>query len=229
MTKKKIWMISLTVVGVIALIIISLAFLNQKPKNNKLVESQLATETQSQPVQGKKGQKVLLVEFGDYKCPYCGDFERHIKPELEKKYINNDKVEFRYVNVLIHGEESVLGAKAALAVNQYASEQYWTFHHLLYQAQPKNKDAVGQQHWLTDALIQEQLQKLNITDKQRQQIISAYRKKTGEIADHAQQDHALAKKFNVPEVPSLFINGKRVADTTDVEAIDKEIDRALDQ
>ncbi|URY19239.1 DsbA family protein [Staphylococcus pseudintermedius] len=73
----------------------------------------MRAETQKQPTQGKKDSKVLLVEFGDFKCPYCGDFERNIKPKLEKEYIDNNKVEFRYVNVLIHGEESELGAKAS--------------------------------------------------------------------------------------------------------------------
>lgn len=230
MTNKKIRLVLFVIIGIVIIAFVSFTLFNKNSKDEPNdMKSQLASETKAQPTEGNKDSKVLLVEFGDYKCPYCGNFERNIKPELEKSFIQNDKVEFRYVNVLLHGEESVLGAKAALAVNKYAPEKYWQFHHQLYQAQPKNKDDVGQKEWLTDALIQQQLEKLDITDQQRQQITTAYRKKDGEMAEHAQKDHALAKKFEVPQVPSLYVNGKRIENTTDINAIKAEINKALEQ
>ncbi|HAR6106072.1 TPA: thioredoxin domain-containing protein [Staphylococcus pseudintermedius] len=229
MLKKNKWLIIFIVVILVAGIFFSLATFKTSKKGNSGSGETLAAETQKQPTQGKKDSKVLLVEFGDFKCPYCGDFERNIKPKLEKEYIDNNKVEFRYVNVLIHGEESELGAKAALAVNQYAPDKYWQFHHELFEQQPNNKDDVGSQHWLTDDLIQQQLQKLDLSEQERKQITVAYRDEKGAIAKRAQEDHALAKKEEVPYVPALYVNGKQVEDETDFNAIKNEIDKALEQ
>ncbi|QHW35884.1 DsbA family protein [Staphylococcus ursi] len=229
MLKKNKWLIVFIVVALVAGIFLSFATFKTLNKGNSRSGETLAAETKKQPTQGKKDSKVLLVEFGDFKCPYCGAFESKIKPKLEKEYIDNNKVEFRYVNVLIHGDESELGAKAALAVNQYAPEKYWQFHHALYEQQPKNKDDVGSQHWLTDDLIQKQLQKLDLSEQERKQITTAYRDKNGEIAKRAQQDHTLAKKEEVPYVPALYVNGKQIEDETDFDAIKDEIDKALEE
>ncbi|MEJ7542181.1 DsbA family protein [Staphylococcus intermedius] len=229
MLKKNKWLIVFIVVALVVVIALSFATFKTSKKGTSESGETLAAETQKQPTQGKKGAKVLLVEFGDFKCPYCGDFERKIKPQLEKEYIDNKKVEFRYVNVLIHGDESELGAKAALAVNQYAPEKYWQFHHALFEQQPKNKDDVGSQHWLTDDLIQKQLQKLGLSEQERKQITAAYRDKNGEMAKRAQEDHTLAKKEEVPYVPALYVNGKRIEDETDFDAIKKEVDKALEE
>lgn len=229
MLKKNKWLIVFIVVVIVAGILFSLATFKTSNKGNSESGETLAAETQKQPTQGKKDSKVLLVEFGDFKCPYCGDFERNIKPKLEKEYIDNNKVEFRYVNVLIHGDESKLGAKAALAVNQYAPDKYWQFHHALFEQQPHNKDDVGRQHWLTDDLIQQQLQKLGLSEQERKQITAAYRDEKGEMAKRAQEDHTLAKKEEVPYVPALYVNGKQVEDETDFDAIKDEIDKALEE
>lgn len=229
MLKKNKWLIVFIVVVIVAGILFSLATFKTSNKGNSESGETLAAETQKQPTQGKKDSKVLLVEFGDFKCPYCGDFERNIKPKLEKEYIDNNKVEFRYVNVLIHGDESKLGAKAALAVNQYAPDKYWQFHHALFEQQPHNKDDVGRQHWLTDDLIQQQLQKLDLSEQERQQITAAYHDEKGEMAKRAQEDHTLAKKEEVPYVPALYVNGKQVEDETDFDAIKDEIDKALEE
>lgn len=229
MLKKNKWLVVFIVVALIVVIAISFATFKTSNKSDSGSGETLAAETKKQPTQGKKDSKVLLVEFGDFKCPYCGDFERNIKPQLEKEYIDNNKVEFRYVNVLIHGDESELGAKAALAVNQYAPKKYWKFHHELFAQQPKNKDDVGRQHWLTDDLIQKQLQKLDLSEQERKQITTAYRKKNGVFAKRAQEDHMLAKKEEVPYVPALYVNGKQIEDETDFNAIKKEIDKALEE
>ncbi|UXS36886.1 DsbA family protein [Staphylococcus delphini] len=229
MLKKNKWLIVFIVVVIVVGILFSLATFKTSNKGNSGSGETLAAETQKQPTQGKKDSKVLLVEFGDFKCPYCGDFERNIKPKLEKEYIDNNKVEFRYVNVLIHGDESELGAKAALAVNQNAPDKYWQFHHALFEQQPHNKDDVGRQHWLTDDLIQQQLQKLDLSEQVRKQITVAYRDKKGEMAKRVQEDHTLAKKEEVPYVPALYVNGKQVEDETDFDAIKDEIDKALEE
>lgn len=227
---KSKWPLILTIIVVLAIvvaIIIRMSTHDSAPNTARQNEKEMVTDTQSQPHQGAKENKIVIVEYGDFKCPYCGAFERNIKPQLQKEYIDTQKVQFRYVNVLIHGEESELSAKAALAVNQYAPNQYWAFHKLLYQGQPSNKDDVTTKHWLTDNFIQQQLKKLDLSPKQLEKITSAYRDKNGEIAKKAQNDNNLAKKYKVPQVPSLYINGEPIEDTKDFDTIKSKVDQVI--
>lgn len=200
---------------------------NNAPKDIKNIEA-FKKDTATQPTQGKTPSKVTLIEFGDYTCPYCGDFERKIKPQLKRDYIDSGKVEFRYVNVLIH-ETSMRGSRASLAVHNIAPKAYWDFHHFLYQHQPKSKKDTSEKPWLSDQLIKEGLDKIKITDAQKQAIIRAYQAPSDASLNHAKANHQLAKKYQLKQVPTLYVNGKRIENITDYEEIKKTIDDEIEK
>ena len=61
-------------------------------------------------------------------------------------------MQFSFVNVLFHGDESTLGSIAAESVFERSPSIYWDFHHALYDAQPaENHDA----EWVTPERILE--------------------------------------------------------------------------
>ncbi|WP_259198474.1 DsbA family protein [Staphylococcus americanisciuri] len=223
MKHKKVYLI----VGVIILCALAiLGTLSFRAKSHNVVDAQsLDKDTVLHPHQGNTKSNVKVVLFGDYKCPYCGDFEKNILPKIKKDYIDTNQIELRYVNVLLHGKESDLGARASLAINQYAPEVYWDFNQALYHAQPKEKEAVSKGKWLTESLVQKEIQALSITSKQKQQILEAYNQK--KFYQQAKHDHQLAKQYQVPEVPSLYVNGERVKDVTDYQVVKDKIDEAL--
>ncbi|WP_281200559.1 DsbA family protein [Staphylococcus schleiferi] len=66
-----------------------------------------------------------------------------------------------------------------------------------------------------------------MSPKQLEKITSAYRDKNGEIAKKARNDNNLAKKYKVPQVPSLYINGEPIEDTTDFDTIKSKIDQVI--
>src|SRR5580692_5860664 len=43
-------------------------------------------------MQGDLRAKVALLEFGDFQCPYCGQFARDTLPSLASRYISPGKV-----------------------------------------------------------------------------------------------------------------------------------------
>ncbi|MDT0698458.1 DsbA family protein [Staphylococcus chromogenes] len=227
-SKKTVLMIAFVSLFIFLVIGLSLWFVSKNQTTDIKDVAQLHKDTAQQPYQGNAKNKVTLVEFGDYKCPYCGAFEREIKPQLQKEYIDSGKVELRYVNVLLHGEESMRGTRAALAVNTYAPEAYWSFHRFLYQHQPQSKKAVSEETWLTDDLIKSGLDTLNISSQQKKKIIQAYQSKSDQTLTHAKKDHQLAKKYQVQQVPSLYVNGRHVEDVTDYQQIKKVIDQELE-
>ena len=228
MKSKKTILVIAFVSLLILLIIGSSLLLSSKNHSDIQDIASLNKDTAHQPKQGNSKNKVTLVEFGDYKCPYCGAFEREIKPQLQKDYIDTGKVELRYVNVLLHGEESLRGARAALAINAVEPKSYWTFHRFLYQHQPQSKKAVSEDTWLTDDLVKKGLDQLNISSQQKEQVIQAYQSKSNASFTHAKADHQLAKKYQVRQVPSLYVNGHLVEGVTDYQQLKKVINQELE-
>jgi len=79
----------------------------------------------SSPVVGSPDGKVVLVEFFDYRCPYC----RRILPHLRQVLDENDDVRIVMKEYPILSQESIEGARAALAADMQG--KYEAFHFAL--------------------------------------------------------------------------------------------------
>lgn len=87
---------------------------------------------------GKDG-KIKIIEYGDFKCPYCKKVEEHIMPKLKKEYIDTKKVDYQFVNMAFLGKDSIIGSRAGHAVRQYAPKQYLKFQKLMFKQQPNSE------------------------------------------------------------------------------------------
>lgn len=58
---------------------------------------------------------VVLVEFSDYQCPYCGRFAREVKPQLIADYVAAGVLRLEWRDLPLQGERSYLAAAAARA------------------------------------------------------------------------------------------------------------------
>src|SRR5574341_639398 len=50
--------------------------------------------TASDPSKGSKNAKVALIEFTDYQCPFCARHSTQTAPQIDKDYIQSDKVKY---------------------------------------------------------------------------------------------------------------------------------------
>ncbi|SFB84320.1 DsbA family protein [Streptomyces aidingensis] len=91
----------------------------------------LARRTAGDPFAiGAVDAPVVMIEYADFRCGYCGQFARETKPELIRSYVEDGllRIEWRHTPVL--GEESV-----ALAVASHAAaeqDRFWEFHDAVY-------------------------------------------------------------------------------------------------
>lgn len=100
------------------------------------VSEQLARRTKGDPTaMGKKDAPVVMIEYADYRCPFCGVFARDTMPKIKKKYIDTGKVRFEWRDMTIYGDQSEQAALAARAAGEQG--KYWQFHDALYDAAPK--------------------------------------------------------------------------------------------
>ncbi len=85
------------------------------------------------PVVGPNDADVTIVEFFDYHCGYC----KHMLPVINDLMKEDKKVRFVFKEFPILSEDSVLAARAALAVNRVAKDKYFAFHQELMKANVK--------------------------------------------------------------------------------------------
>jgi protein-disulfide isomerase len=79
---------------------------------------------------------VVMVDFSDFGCPYCGKHGRETLPALEREFIATGKVFYKYVPIVMgfpNGDRAVRAAECAAEQGKF-----WAMHDRLY---------VGQQEW----------------------------------------------------------------------------------
>jgi protein-disulfide isomerase len=82
------------------------------------------------PVIGKGSSNLVMIEFSDYQCPYCGQYARETFPKIRELYVNGNKMDYVMVDMPLPSHK--LAPKAAEAVRR-ADEQgkFWEMHEQL--------------------------------------------------------------------------------------------------
>ncbi len=107
-------------------------FSSHGTKTASTSNSSASSAKPSDHVEGQGSTGVTLVEFGDYECPFCGEYYPTVKA-IVKQYFS--QITFQFVNfplVTIH-PNAFAGARAAEAASMMG--QFWQMHDLLYQNQ----------------------------------------------------------------------------------------------
>jgi protein-disulfide isomerase len=80
-------------------------------------------------VEGLGQDHVTLVEYGDYQCPYCGEYYPTIK-QVQAEYNTQITFQFRNFPLTSLHPNAFAGARAAEAAG--LQNKYWQMHDLLY-------------------------------------------------------------------------------------------------
>ncbi|MCE0455672.1 MULTISPECIES: DsbA family protein [Staphylococcus] len=166
---------------------------------------------EKQPPKTENG-KILIVEYGDFKCPYCKKVEKNVMPTIKKDYIDTNKVEYQFINAGFLGKDSIVGSRAGNAVQKVAPNEYLTFQRNVF-ANQKDED----KKWLTEQFLDKEIDKLDITTQQKSDIKKQYKTKNSEAWKKAEKQKELTEDNNIDTVPTVFINGKKVKDPYKVE------------
>jgi protein-disulfide isomerase len=171
-------------------------------------EAQARIAGKGGPGFGPENAKVTIVEFSDFQCPYCAR-AAEVVHKIKERYADKVRFVFRQFPLPMH-PDAHLAAEASLAAQRQG--KFWEFHDLLFANQ--------------QALSRESLEKyasqlkLNLGD-----LKHALDGQTEKAAVDA--DVSLGEGVQVNGTPTVFINGKRVANPTEFEPMAKQIDQAL--
>lgn len=168
------------------------------------------TACSNQESKESKTSKDKIIVYGDFKCPYCKQLEEEIIPKLKKDYIEQGKVEYQFVNMAFLGDDSIIGSRAGHAVENIDPNEYLRFQELMFSQQPDNE-----KKWITEKLVDKQIDKLNISNRKAKKIKIDYKKKNSQSWRDAKKDQKIYKKNNIQEAPTVVINGKEIQDVYD--------------
>ncbi|MFG2223416.1 DsbA family protein [Streptomyces sp. NPDC048644] len=162
---------------------------------------------------GRKDAPVVLVEYADYQCSFCGRFTRETQPGLIKKYVDAGTLRIEFRNFTIYGADSERAARASWAAGQQG--KFWEMHDELY-AKTRKGAALA-----TDRLVEmARTSGVKDIDRFREDLDS-------EAAKRAQQkDQDEGYRLGVQSTPSFLVNGRPVAGAQSADVFGQAIDDA---
>jgi len=152
-------------------------------------------------IQGPIDAPIMLLEYGDYECPYCGEAYPVVK-EVQKRLGKRLCFAFRnfpLANAHPHAEHAAEAAEAAAAQGRF-----WEMHDLLYENQSALEDSDLARYASALGLDAERLLK---------------EVATGAHVGRLREDFRSGARNGVNGTPSFFINGVRYDGMTEVDEL----------
>ncbi|MDN5759196.1 MAG: DsbA family protein [Tomitella sp.] len=179
---------------------------------------ELATREEGDPLAiGSVDAPVVLVEFADYRCPFCAQFSREVEPELIDKYVDSGQLRIEWRDMPIYGEESMLAARAGRA----AAEQgkFWEFNRTLYAAAPGNGHPP-----MNAEKLRGFAQDAGVPDL----ALFAAQMHSAQFDAAIGADMSEAQQLGIPATPAFSINGNAMLGAQPASAFTAVIDTLLD-
>ena len=79
---------------------------------------------------GRVNAPVVLIEYSEFQCPFCGMFSRNTQPDLIKKYVTNGTLRIEWRDFPYLGPESTTAALASRAAADQG--KFWQYHDALF-------------------------------------------------------------------------------------------------
>lgn len=168
------------------------------------------------PIKGNANAKVTIIEFADFRCPFCEQFFTQTESQILKDYVDTGKVKFAFRNFAFLGPASVTAADAAECANDQS--KFWEYYDYLYKNQPAESDT---SMYNTDTLTQAAVT-LGMNGDTFRACLDG---KKGEVK--VNQDLADGQKAGVSGTPTIFVNGIPVVGAQPYSAFKTIIDQEL--
>jgi len=149
------------------------------------------------PVLGSSNAKVTVIEFGDFRCPYCDQFFKQTESSLISDYVNTGKVKFAFRNMAILGQQSTWAAEAAYCADEQG--QFWKYHNWLFanQVDESNLD------FYSKANLIQYASNLGINTNQFASCLN-----TDKYLSDVNADSTFGQSIGATATPSFVINGQ---------------------
>ncbi len=184
----------------IALIVIGIGIsgysLNNMQTDEKIIPLETINISEIQQIShtlGEDSSPIKIIEFGDFQCPFCGEWFQETKPVLDRDYISVGKVQFIFVDYPFLGEDSYPTAYASFCAEEQGL--YWEFHETVYLNQGEMNDG-----WAQSEKIRDLSQQAGLDMKKFDQCMSLENHK-----EKLDRNIAIGEENNVNQTPTFVI------------------------
>ncbi|MEV0255186.1 DsbA family protein [Streptomyces sp. NPDC050732] len=165
---------------------------------------------------GRADAPVVMVEYADFKCGFCGKFARDTEPGLVKKYVDEGTLRIEWRNFPIFGEDSERAARGAWAAGRQG--RFWQFHEAAYAEGAKEKG-------FGEGRLTELAKEAGVKDVGR--FVKDLDSDAAEAAVKKDQEEAYG--LGAASTPSFLINGRPVSGAQPDQVFDQAIEAAARQ
>lgn len=163
---------------------------------------------------GEADAPVVVFEYSDLQCPFCGSFDRNQFPTLQSDYIDTGKVRFVFRHFPLTNLHA--DAQRAAEASECAADQDMFFEYI----KAVFSDATRQQN-LSAAVLREIADEVGLDLTAYDACIAAAAK-----GPRVEQDVNSGTALGVPGTPTFYVNGIQTNSNTLKDVIDCEITKA---
>ena len=163
---------------------------------NKLLSPSVANAS----ALGNDQAKITIVEFADYQCPFCAQFNKETKDSIIKNFVDTGKAKFLYKDLIVN-DGSDKASTLAAAASYCAAEQgmYWEYHDELFKN--SNGENTG---WVTKNNLKQFANNVRVPDL----IKFSDCVDTGKYNQIVSENDSFARNIGLTSTPSfIFYNG----------------------
>jgi protein-disulfide isomerase len=167
------------------------------------------------PYLGNANSKVTVVEYADYRCPYCEKFYKDVISELKTKYIDTNKIKFVYQDFAFLGPDSSSAAEASHCAGD--QNMFWQYHDYLFDHQGDEST-----DWASVAHQKQFATTLGLNTTLFNQCLDS-----GKYKQQVKDETAAGKSYGANGTPTTFVNGKILVGLQPLDTFVQAIDAAL--
>jgi protein-disulfide isomerase len=162
-----------------------------------LTPRNLSTSLSKAARRGDAAAQVVLIEYSDFGCPFCGRHARETLVQIDKEFIGTGKIQYVFRNFPV--DKLHPAASHAAQAAECAGEQgkYWEMHDRLFANQPE----LEKQVWLREASA------LQMNTEAFERCMA------GTMSSKVKEDMTEGSRLGVQATPTFFV-GKLQKDGT---------------
>ncbi len=161
------------------------------------------------PSKGPANAPITLVEFADFQCPFCRQWEQQTYQPLLDKYAGKIRIVYRDFPLTQIHPNALPAAEAAQCANEQG--KFWEFHDKLFEGQD-----------LSPAIYDQYAQELGLSMTQFDQCVSTEKYKAA-----IEADSQFAEQLGINSTPTFFINGLAIVGAQPISVFEQVIDKEL--
>lgn len=164
---------------------------------------------------GDADAPVVMIQWADFFCPFCGVFARDTEPELIERYVEAGLLRIEWRDLPFQGEDALLAALGGQAAADQGA--FWEYHEAVFAADLRRGDDRFGQDFLLEVA----------TDLGLDVETFAVALEDEELLDRVRTDAIIAQALELTGTPAFLIEGRPVVGAQPLEVFVNLVENAI--